>query len=753
MAQKSRLLMNLMLCTALSGIGAVAYAQETTPAEETDRRLAAVTVTAERREESVQEVPVAISAFSADSLTESGVTSTADLNFVTPGLNVGRQLSGAVPFIRGIGTTTTSAGQDSGVSTYVDDVYYTSSVGSILTLANIERIEVLKGPQGTLFGRNATGGLMHVITKDPSQAFSGNLEASYGNFNTFGASGYVTGGLTENLAADLAVYYSDQGDGYGVNTVTGNDVNQTDEFIIRNKWLLSLGENTDIKFSADYAKTESSTGVAQRQAPGSLGADGLAIFGGLTAPPPAGAGLTPAQAAPIAASLATRFSGDFHNVNASIDPTAEIEQQGASVNITHRFGDIDFTSITAYRETDAIQVIAQDQTPLPNFLRVSLDQFSETLTQEFRLASTAGNLDWIVGAFLLDETSGYDTTDLTGQALAPLDTITDDVQQETFSYAVFAQGDYHLTDDTTLTAGLRYTDDTRDLSGTTTGSVGGFTAASVDYTDSASFDELTWRLALSHDFNDTTLGYASYSRGFKSGGFNLNVLNPVTGPGPAIEPEIIDAYEVGLKTELFGNRLRLNTAAFLYEYSDLQVTLSFPGGATIVNAAAATMMGGEVEMLAAVTDNLTLNAGVSLLNTEYDEFPLGPSSTPTGFGGNIVVNADLGGNEVPRSPGSTFSIGGVHVADTSIGKFTSSLNYYYNDGFFWEPDNRLSEPSYSVVNSQISWTNPGEDYYVRVFANNLLDEEYSLFGISSAFGDFISAAAPRTYGVKIGKNF
>lgn len=711
-------------------------------------RLEEVVVTAQRRAESAQDVPVAISVLTADSITEAGVTNTEDLQIVTPGLNVGRQLAGAVPFIRGVGSQTTSAGQDSAVSTYVDDVYYSSSLGSILTLSNIERIEVLKGPQGTLFGRNATGGLMHIVTKDPSQEFSANAEFAYGNYDTLGVTAYMTGGITDNVAADLSVYVNEQGEGYGVNTVTGNDVNQTDEYIIRNKWLIAAGDDTEIKLSFDVSNTETSMGVAQRQAPGSLGADGAAIFGGCAA---SGAPLE--VCAPLAASSATQFTGDYQNINSSVDPTAEIDQWGASMHLTHSFGDIDLTSITAYRETDAAQFIAQDATSLPNFVDVLLDQFTDTFTQEFRLSSSTDNMSWIVGAYILDEEAGYSPTRITGAALAPLDTLADDVAMDTFSWSLFGQLDYYLTEATTLTAGIRYTTDEREVSGTTFGAVGGFTALSVDYSDSETFDEPTWRLALSHDFSDATMGYVSYNRGFKSGLFNLNVLDPINGLGPAIEPERLDAYEAGLKAEFLDGRVRLNAAAFSYGYENLQITLSSTGGATIINAAEASMFGGEIELLAAVTESLTLNVGVSLLDTEYDDFPLGPVSTPTGFGGNIVIDGDLTGNEVPRSPESTFSIGAVHTTDTSVGSFTSSVNYYYNDGFYWESDNRTEQESYSLLNAQVTWNSRDDKYYLRVFGNNLTDEEYGTFGISSDLGDFLSAAPPRTYGVKVGVNF
>ena len=745
-----------------------------TPAFSQDGVLDEIIVTAERRSESIQDVPIAITAVTTEALTEAGIDSSLDLQFVTPGLNIGTQLTGAVPFIRGVGTQSTAAGQDSGVATYVDDVYYSSTVGSVLALANIERIEVLKGPQGTLFGRNATGGLMHVITKDPSEEFSGNLEVSYGNFETLGASAYLTGGIADGLSTDLAVYFKDQGEGYGTNLASGEDVNATDELVIRNKWLYSVNEDTEFKLSLDYGKVETSQGPSLRLAEGALGVDGAATFGFLVTPVAnGGAGLTPAQAFPLAQAAASTFTGDFQDVDADLEPFAEIEQYGGSLVVNHRFGDIDLTSVTAYREADASQQLSQAGIDFNNFLDVRLNQFTESFTQELRLSSNFDNFDWILGGFFLDEKAGYNPTEILGVATMG-QAIRDNNQQDTTSYAVFAQGDYHLTDATTITAGLRYTKDKRVLTGDVSVAVGGTTVATfpefstvtaitdpddagqtVPFSNEANFDELTWRLALSHEFNADTLGYVSYNRGFKAGLFNLNVLSAANGGQPflPVEPEILDAYEVGLKTEFFDNRMRLNLSAFLYDYKDLQVSISTEGGNTILNAAEATMKGGEIEFLAALSSSVTLNAGLSLLDAEYDSFPAGPVLTPNGFGGNTQTAEDLAGNEIPRSPEMTFNAGIVHTLDTSVGKFTSSANVYHNDGFYWESDNRHAQESYSIVNAQVTWSHPDDSYYVRGFVNNVTDTEYSNFGLASELGDFISAAAPRTYGVKVGVNF
>lgn len=732
--------LRISVLAAILSVGAPAFAQEST--------LEEIIVTAERRAVSLQDVPIAVTALSQDSLTQAGIASTADLKFVTPGLTIGTQLASAVPFIRGVGSQTTAVGQDAVVATYVDDVYYSSSTGSILTLANVDRVEVLKGPQGTLFGRNATGGLIHVITADPSKEFSGDIEVGYGNFDTFSGKAYITGGLADNVAADLSVYVSEQGDGYGENTVTGNDVNETDEFIIRSKVLIEAGDQTEIKLSFDYAKTDTTTGVSMRLDEGALGLDGAFVFGGCLA-----GGATPDVCFPIAAGAATQFTGDFQDIQSSLDPFADIEQWGVSAKVDHSFGEIDFTSITAFRNTEALQSSAQAAINLPGFLDFFLDQETETFTQELRLASTSGQLDWIVGAFFLSEDAGYSPPTLAGAAFTPLEGLNDDNNQDTSSWALFAQADYNLSDATTVTAGLRYTNDDRELTGTTTGTIGGAVVASLDYQDDDEWDELTWRLALSHDFNDTTMAYASYNRGFKSGVYNLNVLDPVNGPTDPVEPEILDAFEVGLKTEFADNRVRLNAAAYWYEYEDLQFTISRAGATFIANAAAATLKGAEVELLAAPTDGLTLFANLAYLDTEFDSFPDGIDNVPTGFGGNVEVIRDLSGNENARSPELTFSAGFVHEATLSFGNLIVSANYFYSDEYFWEPSNRQMQDSYSVVNAQVTWEHPDNGFYIRGYANNLTDEEYSNFSLTSALGDFTTSAAPFTYGVKLGMSF
>jgi len=727
------------------------------PAEERPQAVKGIeeiVVTAQRRSENLQDVPIAISAFTENFLVETGVGNTMDLAMVTPGLTYGTQIQGAVPFIRGVGNPGTLPGQDATVATYVDDVYYSASNGSIMAFNNIDRVEVLKGPQGTLFGRNATGGLIHVVTKTPSQETSGKMEVSYSKFDTVGMSFYGTTGIADNIAADLAIYYSDQREGWGKNIETGKDVNLAEVAMLRNKWHITLGDNTELTLGADYTESETSIGAGSQLYPGSLGADGLIVFSHLTAPPQlGGAGMSPEQAAPIAAEAATKHEGSYWDINSSVDPFAKLEAWGASAKVVHQMEDIEFVSITAYRDFKNTYYFSQEHTPFPMLLDAWMPEYTKAWTQELRIAGSRGNVDWIAGMFFLDERSGLDYQKVEGLFLNPLTHIYINTVQKTVSWSVFAQGTYAMTDKTRLTAGLRYTDDERELRGSTTAHIGDILAAGVEYNPEESWDEVTWRLSVDHQLNEDAMLYASYNRGFKSGVFNTVVANPVAGADPAVDPETLDAYEVGFKADFFNSRARLNAAVFYYKYENLQATVTRPGGAMLINAAEAEIQGGELEVSVAATSSLRLHAGISLLDAEYDSFPEGQTFVPTGVGGNTTVPGDLSGNKVIRSPDYTVNIGLVHDAETSVGSFNTSINYFYNDGFFWEPENRITQDSYGLVNGQITWNPPGEPFYLQIYGNNLTNEEYAMFGLSGETGDVISAAAPRTYGLKVGLNF
>ena len=396
-----------------------------------------VVVTAQRRAESMQDVPITVSAVTADTLRTLGAIDVLDLASTAPGLYVGRQLASPLIYLRGIGTTSTQGGQESPTALYVDGVYYAELPGLNFSFNNIERIEVLKGPQGTLFGRNATGGLVQIVTKDPSQDAQLDIGFTAGNYETFGGKLYATTGIGDNLAADIAFVGSDQGEGWGDNLTLGVETGLTDEYGVRSTWLWTPSDATSVRASVDYTKTETTVGLSRQAAPGSRSFDGQG--------PP----------------------DDIYDDLSNIENNEEIEAVGAALKISHSFDAVDFVSITGYRDTDTDLAFDQDNTPIP-LVNAPIFYRTDQFSQELQLLSNdSERFDWIVGLYYLDLDFDYELV-LNGLAFAGAGGFDDRHSRQTVkSYAGYAQGTLAVGDASNLTAGIRYTSDEREFAGRT----------------------------------------------------------------------------------------------------------------------------------------------------------------------------------------------------------------------------------------------------------------------------------------------
>ena len=716
--------------------------------------LEEIVVTAQKRAESLQEVPIAVSAFTSEVLEQSGVTSTMDLTMVTPGLQVIRALGSPQFSLRGISAATVAAGNENSIATYVDGVYMPSMAGNNFAFNNLERVEVLKGPQGTLFGRNATGGLINVVTKTPSQESTGNVEVSYGNYETTGVNAYFSGGLTDTIAADLAVLYSDQNDRFGTNINTGNDRGFSKTQAIRSKVVFDASDATTVTFALGYSEYDTDMGLNRQLPAGALGIDGALAFGACLA-----GGGTQQQCAAVAVANATTFTGDTQNVSSDLDPEGFTDNLSTSLHIDHSFEAFDFLSTTSFQDTESNFPFDQDLTPVPlvdvNSFAIATDVF----TQEFQFSSNSeGPLQWIAGVFYMDLSEGYDPLDLRGLAFAPagLFALINNAVQETKSYSAFSQGTYDLTDATSLTVGLRYTRDEKELSVDRAGILLAAPDAGPVPLDSGTLDEEwsepSWRIALDHQLNDSTLLYVSYNRGFKSGNFNLieATSDPDAEVSLPVDPEIVDSYEIGVKTDLLDNTLRLNAAAYYYEYEDIQQLEARVGSAVLVNAAEAKAAGLETELLWLATENLTLTAGLSYIDSEYSSWPDADAYPPTGIGGNAgPIKFDASGTKLNRTPDLTYNLSLNYILPTATGEYAAQLTYLYNDGFNFEVSGQLQQESYDLINAELSWTSVDDNWRVRVYGKNLTDEEYATLGDISALGDNLAYDPPRTYGIGI----
>jgi iron complex outermembrane recepter protein len=704
-----------------------------TSADNNITHLEEIVVTANKYSENAQKVPISISSLTTDALERAGIDSTTDLSLKVPGLTLQSSFNGLQPHLRGVGTTAISSGNESSVATYMDGVYIAAMSGAMLQLSDIGQVDVLRGPQGTLFGRNATGGVIMVRTKDPTQDFHLDTSLSYGNYNTTSANLYVSGGLSDNVAADFAAYGLTQGHGYGINTFTGSDVYRTrSDYALRTKWLAHLGDTTLIRIAADASNTNNS---------------GLASFGAVPGHPVNIPGGTPY----------IQSGGNPWDINNFYDSRWVFRQNGISMSIEQEFGFAKLTSLTAYRTSR--KETSWGVIPAPYNLESAgwVDE-GHQFSQELQLGSLPSSLvTWVTGLYFLDAPIGYNPFFINGPLVAPVQQITFVENQGTRAAAVFGQATASLSDNTHATVGLRYSTERRSIEGFTDltffpplESLSGVTAPTNAH---KTFSAPTWRFALDHQYTDTFLGYVSYNRGFKSG---VYASIPPGGPGAQpVQPEILDAYEAGVKTDLFDKRLRINASTFFYSYKDLQVPL-FRSTATILeNGAKARIYGIDIELEAKPTNRLSLNASAELLHDRFVEFPNGSVSQPVPAsegGGNITTSRDLAGNRLPFTPDSTFGFGADYTIPLLHGSLVASGDYYFNDGWYPGAENILKQGSYSTVNGRISWRAPGDRLEVSVWGKNLTDKAYATFFIFSpnpAGYDDRTLAPPRTYGVTL----
>jgi iron complex outermembrane receptor protein len=676
--------------------------------------LTEVVVSAQRRLQSLQDVPIAVTALSADSLEARGIRSALDLNTATPSLNITEFIKAPVIFLRGLGTTSTVPGQEQNVAVYVDGVYYASMIAGISSFNNLERVEVLKGPQGTLFGRNTTGGLLQIVTRDPSHVPSARMGVTYGDFDTTRVSAYGTTGIGEHLAADLSIMWIDQRKGWGRNLFDGSDVSLRDERNFRTKWVFEPFETTKLTWSASYIKTNSDLGISRQM-----------LEGTPTLPPAFGS---------------ARFTGNIYDVNANTDAASSSEQKAASMRLDQQLGFARLVGIAGWQKVENYTRFDFDGTPGNMRIATWDPDKSQTFTGELQLlAPESSSLQWITGLYYFHN-EGFQDLTLTGNAFGRVARFANvNGSTNADSYSAFAQATYPLFAGTNVTLGARYTEDEKTLDASQS------TALSIARAkDRRKWGNATYRFALDHKLTDDVMGYASISTGFKSGLFNLT--SPLS---PPVDPEKVLAYELGMKSTFLQHRLRLNLASFYYDYTDIQTTRIVANTSVLQNAAGAQIYGFEAELEAAATENLFVHSGLSAMHSRYTDFADAAANVPVnGIGQQTKIDAT--GKNLPRAPELTLNLGLEYRLPTPVGEVGFDTNYYYNGGFYWEPDNRLKQGAYQLVNAGVSWTSRSKAFGLRLWADNLFSEQYLAYVTSASGGPDVGAAgAPRTFGITL----
>lgn len=785
---------SLMHTSALAGMvgalmagatPAMAQAADETAAEATDGEII---VTATKRQENAQDVPIAITALGEAEIAASGVTGIDDLRVAVPALNVTKGAGGfGLPRIRGVGATGQGNGIENPVALYVDGVYYSASSGVLQSLFDTEQVAVLKGPQGTLFGRNATGGLIQISTLNPSLTETRlKAQIGYGNYETMNAGGFLSVPLSSTVAFSVSGQYESRDEGFGTNVFTGRDVQRGTNFAVRAKLLFEPSDATRILIAGDMN--------------GSNDASPAFVAFGLN---------TLGQNVP---SVITGLGGDpRYDIYADVDPDLRARQKGASLNISHDFNGVSLKSITAYRETDLTVFFDPDGTVNPT-LRILNNNSDKNFTQEINLISdNDGPFKWIVGGFYMNNKAGQLPGRTTGAFTFGGNGFADDFNRVSLkSWSGFAEGTYALGEATNFTAGIRFTHDTRKMNITQIGTDNRTTPATVTTTvfpeRELQFKKASWKLSVDHRFSESLLMYASYNRGFRGGTFV-----PQANPATTLVPEVVDAYEVGLKSDLFDRRLRFNLSGYYYDQSSVQVLQVIAGVQNVYSArGGAEIYGIDGDVSFDVTDNFRIFGGFAWNHARYGEFtdaiisipfPLSTSLGAAGaaafsttnysyvdsatgntlvnttcqgtnvfgaanatqagrdgfyrsrLGGNCLLRGDASGNRLQNTPDFTASIGANLDIPSAIGKFSLAGNLSYNDGYVGTADERVTQKAFTVANASLTWRNKDEHMFVRLWGNNLTDAFYRTQIGASNSGDNGTAGAPRTYGVTLGFDF
>ena len=717
----------LVASIAMIAVSQQAQAQVTNVSnQESSRVLEEVTVTAQRRSERSLDVPISITALSAEQLGQGDIQQLGDIMKLTPGLRFDNAGAYSQPTIRGVGTAVVVAGTGSNVAVYTDGFYSPNPLMADTDLLNIESVQVLKGPQGTLFGRNATGGAILVSTSDPSSEAAAELEASYGSYNTERYQIYATGGPSEVLAFDIAGLMRSS-DGYLDNIVTGSDTDGEYD-----NWSIRLGARWDLseKVSALLRYTSSEVDDHSPVAYSAYEENGNVVSTAHTW------GITPVATEPY--DVSNGFKPGFTSEADAVQLTFKVELDFAML-----------TSYTQYRDESGEHTYDFDLVG-PAFSHYIFETGEEVLTQEFLLASTAeSRLQWTVGLFYFNNKSWFENN-RASVAGGPF-VINGGSGVESETLAVFGDMTYALQDDLYLTVGLRYSEDEV----TNAYFVDAATLQNVDV-PSIDDSQVTPRIALRYELTDYSSAYASYTEGFKSG-----ILNVGRGTltGIEVEPEEIKAYEIGYK---YGEGpVAFDISAYYYDYQNLQVA-GYEGFASLIeNAADSTVYGLESQVRYAVSEALEMNFGLSYLHAEYEDFERAQTweqcldfvACGQLYGLYQASFVDASGLEMQRSPEFTATLGANYFMELAGGDLNLSGTLYYTSAFFFDTYETYEEDAYQLLSLRAEWVDPSERYTLAVYGDNLTDEEYRNQVLPQFYGALTTWGAPRTVGVSVGVKF
>lgn len=699
--------------------------------------LEEVLVTATRREQSLQDIPISITALGAEDLQRARVNSFADLQGVVPGLQVNRNNAALAFTMRGVGSNFRVQGVDNTIALHTDGFYLSNGFAAQAAFFDVDRIEAVRGPQGVLYGRNASGGAINVISKRPTDYFSGYASATASNFEGFDVEGVLSGPIVEDkLLFRLGGFSHTRDEGYGENPTTGQQVDDLDERGARATILFRPNDSFEAIIRGDYYWADDlslGTHALPGSAPGRVSA--------CPAPAPCTPGLTRAET--LGGVIANGFDS---NANSGAERRMEI--WGVSAELSYEATDnLNFKSLTGYRETDSFNQTDNDQTQIAAVDPLQTIMSAHQFSQEMQLNWQASRAFTVIGLYYFNE-HRPSITSLDFPALDFLPppnygSVYQDGFVDTQAYAIFGNVDYELSDRLTIGVGARYSEETKKNEGINAAVFGPALFSSQEKT----WDAFTPRVTLNYRLNADMSVYGSVSQGFKSGQFGVAIPQ-------GADPEYIWDYEAGVKGSFRDGALNAQASVFYYDFKDLQLQVFRGPTNLIINSPEATSYGLEMAADWKVTDSFRLFADVTWMHSEFED--LISDNPNTG-----EANADLSGNRFPYTPDLVANAGVEKVFTWQrAGEGTLRLeNQYTSDTYLDILQSRVNafRPEYNIVNASYRHQFAASGWSVLLWGRNLTDEQVVMAANFSpatvGWGRLVNYNAPRTYGLTVRLDF
>ncbi|NOQ78451.1 MAG: TonB-dependent receptor plug domain-containing protein [Gammaproteobacteria bacterium] len=684
--------------------------------------LPTIIITLDWREIDLQHAPSTVNMLSSQKLDTGNIKSTQDLQYHIPGLVFTSSSGVGKPYLRGVGGTVSAAG-DSGVATFVDGVYQTRAAQSLRDFFDIKRVEVIKGPHSVHLGRNVVGGAISITTEDPEPYQEAYADVLYGKSNQRQFRGAFNIPLSDNGLSFRLAGTMIKRDGYSQNIFLDEDLDDQDYYAWRGKLRYHPSKKLDIIFSAEQSRQDDARGLAKQPNP-DVGINGGILLGGIV-------------------------PDDPRKVTYNKEQNQNIHNDLYSAKVIWNTGNTKVQSITAYQTTDLDLKYELDGTNV-DFSSDSPASNSKAFSQELRIESQYNQvLSWVTGVFFLHEDASQELNvrlPLFGVENNP------DSSTENSAFAVFGEIAYQFMPKWQARIGLRYNYDESkiDLQQTIIDPFGVFGSAgtsTIRYKAQDDWQAVTPEFGLTYSTNSRIFYYANASRGFKSGGFNAYAVQP------AFDPEYLWSYELGVKTTLPGDKVRINAALFYYDYTDMQILTLPPDSPAntlpiVTNAASATIQGLDFQVWYRPLWNLELTAGATLLDAHFDKFnsvdPNNPTSSP-----------DRSGDTLPQAPEVSLLLGSEYQwTFPEHGDLSMSIDYRYQSAIYFNSyqDRAVRQGAYSLINANLSYSSHKGNWYAELYGNNLTDELYAqnIIRIDPVIGTARFWGEPRTYGFRLG---